>query len=91
LHFEKSMLWNTEDIKYRNRKKAVLEEIAVNFHCSLEETQREMRHLRNQLSPHAHFETNCRVDEETGADESEMDTVITLFAHSREIRYAVRS
>ncbi|KOC68507.1 hypothetical protein WH47_10747 [Habropoda laboriosa] len=64
---------------YREHK--VLKEISANFHCSAEEIQGKIHNLRNQLSPRAYFETNCRKSEQTDTDESQMNTVITLFMH----------
>ncbi|XP_043508723.1 uncharacterized protein LOC122528070 [Frieseomelitta varia] len=49
---EKSVLWNTKDIQYRNRetKAKIFEEFALNFSCSVEEIQRKIHNLRNQMS-----------------------------------------
>ncbi|KOX74746.1 hypothetical protein WN51_14684, partial [Melipona quadrifasciata] len=52
LYEEKSVLWNTKDIQYRNRetKAKIFKEFALHFSCSVEEIQRKIHNLRNQMS-----------------------------------------
>lgn len=52
MYKERSVLWNTKDTEYRNREKKakILHEIAVKFNCSVEEVQRKIHNLRNQVN-----------------------------------------
>ncbi|KOC64151.1 Agrin, partial [Habropoda laboriosa] len=71
---EKLVMRNTKNVEYRNREQQLLEEIAANFHCSVENIQRTMHNLRKQLSPHAYLKKYCRIGEQADTDESQMDT-----------------
>ncbi|XP_015375455.1 PREDICTED: uncharacterized protein LOC107169989 [Diuraphis noxia] len=52
LYEEKEFLWNVNHKLYRNRDKkmSAFEEIATKFNCDVNEVQRKIHNLRNQVS-----------------------------------------
>lgn len=51
LYEEKEFLWNVNHKLYRNRdkKRSAFEEIATKFNCDVNEVQRKIHNLRNQV------------------------------------------
>lgn len=47
-----TILWNTKDLDYKNKEKKnkTLRQISTHFQCSVEEVQRKIHNLRNQMS-----------------------------------------